>query len=96
MFDRASFNPVASFQVAQVGDIGMIDSLMGRGFYELLADTGLQPFRDLGIRHVYAALSPAHFRLLRAALKGARVEQQGTCRINGRDIPWVQISDIES
>ncbi len=42
LFGSASFNPTASLQVAQMGDVGMIDSLMGRGFYELLAAAGLQ------------------------------------------------------
>lgn len=96
MFGRESFNPTASVQVAQMGDIGMLDSLMGKGFYELLAAEGLRPFRDMGVRRVYVAIAPSHLRLMRRCLKGASIEQLGTCRINGKDIPWALITDLHA
>lgn len=95
MFEEDGFNPSSSMQIAQVGDIGTVHSLVGPGFYRSLASTGLTPFRDEGITKVYTAVSEGHLRLMQAQLQDARIQQVDVCRINGKDIPWILITDLQ-
>lgn len=87
-------NPTSSFQVMRVGDRGMIHSLLGGGFYDLLSQEGLAPFRDMGVKYVYAAVSPAHLRLMRKGMpKTIAIEEQGMCEINGHMLHWILLSE---
>ena len=98
MFDReGTINPSSSLQVMRVGDRGMIHSLLGAGFYALLAESGLKPFRDLGLRYVYAAISDAHLALMRRRLPaGIALEIEGDCSIDGHALRWVLMTEAEA
>lgn len=98
MFDRIeTINPSSSLQVMRVGDRGMIHSLLGAGFYALLAESGLKPFRDLGLRYIYAAISDSHLALMRRRLPaGIVLEVEGDCSIDGHSLRWVLMTDAES
>lgn len=98
MFDRiGTINPSSSLQVMRVGDRGMIHSLLGAGFYALLAESGLKPFRDLGLRYIYAAISDSHLALMRRRLPaGIVLEVEGDCSIDGHSLRWVLMADAES
>ena len=98
MFDRiGTINPSSSLQVMRVGDRGMIHSLPGAGFYALLAESGLKPFRELGLRYIYAAISDSHLALMRRRLPaGIVLEVEGDCSIDGHSLRWVLMTDAES
>lgn len=75
----------------------MIHSLLGAGFYALLAESGLKPFRDLGLRYVYAAISDSHLALMRRHLPvGILLEVEGDCSIDGHALRWVLMTDAEA
>lgn len=98
MFDRiGTINPSSSLQLMRVSDRGMIHSLLGAGFYALLAESGLKPFRDLGLRYIYAAISDSHLALMRRRLPaGIVLEVEGDCSIDGHSLRWVLMTDAES
>ncbi len=98
MFDRiGTINPSSSLQVMRVGDRGMIHSLLGAGFYALLAESGLKPFRDLGLRYIYAAISDSHLALMRRRLPaGIVLKVEGDCSIDGHSLRWVLMTGAES
>jgi len=96
-FDRpGTINPSSSLQLAQVGECGMAYSLMGPGFYQVLESQGLAQFERLGVRYVYAAVSDAHLRLMRARLKAVVVEYQFKCRIADHALNWVLLRPATS
>lgn len=94
LFDRRdSINPRSSLQVMQVGDRGMIHTLMGPGFYKLLEVCGLAPFEELGLHYVYAAVSDPHLSLMRTMLRNrVDVEPQGLCLIEDHYFNWVLLT----
>jgi hypothetical protein len=97
MFDRAdSVNFCSALQIQRVGDRAQIHSLLGEGFYKLLITSGLEPFRERGIRYVQAAVVEGHAALLRRSMRripGATFQDQGTCRMEGKRMRWVLITD---
>lgn len=78
--DNDSVNYTASCQININGVHGTIDTLIGSDFYKFLEKYGYQPFKDLGLIEVSAAVTAAHLRLLRTRLK---------------DINTIIITDIE-
>lgn len=98
MFDRdGTINPSSSLQVMRVGDRGMVHSLLGAGFYALLAESGLRPFKSLGLRYVYAAISDSHLALMRRRLPaGIVLDVVGDCSIDGHVLRWVLMTDAEA
>lgn len=88
-------NPSSSLQVMQVGDRAMIHSLIGNGFYDMLNSVGLKPFKEMGVKYVYAAISHAHYRLMSRRLpSGISLELHGTCTINSHTLMWVLLEDV--
>lgn len=67
--DNDSVNYTASCQININGVHGTIDTLIGGDFYNFLAEYGYQPFKDLGLVEVSAAVTKPHLRLLKAKLK---------------------------
>ncbi len=70
--DNDPVNYTASCQININGRHGTIDSLVGSGFYAWLSEYGWKPFADLGLIEVSAAMTPAHYRLLRSKLAGIK------------------------
>jgi hypothetical protein len=66
--DNDSVNYISSCQININGKHGTIDSLVGAGFYNWLAEHGFKPFSELGLVEVSAAMTAAHYRLLRTKL----------------------------
>lgn len=94
MFDRMdTLNPTSSLQVVQIGDRAFIHSLIGAGFYEMLAQQGLATFAAKGVRYVYAAVSDAHLRLMRSRLPGLQLQEHGECVIEGHAFNWVLLEE---
>ncbi|WP_367846439.1 hypothetical protein [Rhodoferax sp. WC2427] len=95
MFDRpGTVNPSSSLQVVQIGDRAFIHSLIGPGFYAMLAEEGLAAFAKKGVRYVYAAVSDAHLRLMRTRLPGIWLEElAGGCEIEGHRFNWVLLQE---
>ena len=89
---EGSLNPVASVQVAIMGECAFLYSLMGPGFYEHLAEHGLAEFEKLGLHYVYAAVSDAHLRLMRRKLKLVQVVYLFKNQIAGHLLNWVLIT----
>lgn len=72
----------------------MIHSLIGEGFYRILTSVGIEPFRKMGVDFVYAAISPAHYRLLKNNMpEGVQLTLEGECMINGYKFKWVKIHE---
>ena len=95
LFSRdGDLNPTSSFQIMRVGDRAMIHSLIGEGFYKILSDIGIKPFLDMGVRHVYAAVSPAHYRLMRNKVSsGIVITLEGDCFIDGHKFKWIKVTN---
>lgn len=89
---EGTMNPVASVQVAIMGECAFLYSLMGPGFYEHLAEHGLVEFEKLGLHYMYAAVSDAHLRLMRRKLKLAQVTYLFKNRTAGHLLNWVLIT----
>lgn len=70
--DVDSVNYTAACQININGRHGTIDTLVGKGFYNFLAEYGYAPFKELGLVEVSAAMTPAHYRLLSHKLKGIK------------------------
>lgn len=67
--DNDPVNYTAACQININGKHGTIDTLLGSDFYKFLAKYGYQPFEDLGLVEVSAAVTSAHLRLLQQKLK---------------------------
>ncbi|MFZ4286621.1 hypothetical protein [Variovorax sp. HJSM1_2] len=84
--------PTSSLQVTQMGDNALIDSLMGPGFYRLMERVGLQPFTELGIHFVYAAVTDLHLQVMRERMPLLRVTRLRGTVVDGIAMNWVEIS----
>lgn len=73
--DVDSNNYTAACQININGRHGTIDTLIGSDFYKFLAKYGYQPFKDLGLIEVSAAVTKAHLRLLRRTLKDINITE---------------------
>lgn len=97
MFDDESSNdkkPMSSMQLMQMGDHGMVHSLMGPGFYQMVQQDGFTPFTDLGIVKVYAAVSDQHLELMRRKLtKRLDITREGINNINNMPFNWISLKE---
>ena len=84
--------PTSSLQITVMGDNAMIDSLMGAGFYALMKTVGLQPFHDMGVLHVYAAVTDLHLGLLRSEMPLITAKRIRPTVVDGIVMNWVEIS----
>lgn len=74
IFGKDPVNYSAACQININGLHGTIDTLIGSDFYEFLSEYGYQPFKDLGLVEVSAAVTEAHLKLLRRRLKNINIE----------------------
>lgn len=89
-----SANYPSACQLTVNGEYGMVDTLVGPGFYKLMASDAWAPFKAQGLRVIYATISAAHLRLMRRAIGHlVDITQIGTNSIDGHAMPWVQISE---
>ena len=72
--DNDNVNYTAACQININGIHGTIDTLVGGDFYKMLSQYGYQPFKDLGLVEVSAAVTPAHLRLLRRQLQNINIK----------------------
>ncbi|WP_157900156.1 hypothetical protein [Rhodoferax koreensis] len=84
--------PTSSLQVARMGDNGMIDSLMGAGFYKLMETVGLKPFHEMGVSHVYAAMTDIHLDMLRERMPLVKATWLRPTVVDGIPMNWVEIT----
>ena len=84
--------PTSSLQITIMGDNAMIDSLLGAGFYALMQTVGLQPFHDLGVLHVYAAITDLHLQLLQQRMPLVTAKKIRPTVVDGIVMNWVEIS----
>jgi hypothetical protein len=92
VFERGPHKrPTSSLQLSRMGDNAIIDSLMGPGFYRLLEKVGLQPFEEMGIRHVYAAVTDVHLCLLADRMPLVDVTVIRPTVVDGIPMNWVEI-----
>lgn len=87
--------PASGLEVMQLGNLGVIYSLRGAGFYEALANGGLAIFREAGIDTVLAAVSKVHLRTMRQALKDrVTVRRLGSVGMHGHSFELVVIREV--
>lgn len=92
-FDRrGTINPAGGVQVFCMGEVAVLFSLLGRGFYENVAERGLAAFQQEGLKYVYASVSDAHLRLMRGKLSKVDVAFQFKNRTGGHELNWVLIT----
>lgn len=72
--DNDPINYSAACQININGCHGTIDTLIGTDFYSFLAEHGYQPFKDLGLIEISAAVTEAHLRLLKRRLKNINIK----------------------
>lgn len=93
VFERGpAKRPTSSLQVARMGDNGMIDSLMGAGFYRLMETLGLKPFHEMGVTYVYAAVTDLHLDLLRERMPLIDVTVIRPTLVDGILMNWVELT----
>lgn len=93
VFERGpGHRPDSSLQISLMGDRAVIDSLMGAGFYRLMGEVGIKPFQEMGIAHVYAAVTDVHLRLLCERMPLVHVERIGPITVDGIPMNWVEIT----
>lgn len=93
VFERGpAKRPTSSLQVARMGDNGMIDSLMGAGFYKLMETVGLKPFHEMGVSHVYAAVTDLHLEMLRDRMPLVTATWLRPTVVDGLPMNWVEIT----
>ncbi len=91
LHDAAGVRPSSGVEVLQLGNIGVLFSLRGTGFYARLASDGLGMFKDAGIDTVLTVVSKVHYRAMRIGLKGARVLRLGSVGMVGHSFELVAI-----
>lgn len=90
--DGDPLNYVASCQVWKYGDKGIMHTINGNRFYELMAELGGDVLERLGVETLEGYVTPAHARLMRIALKRvATVSVAHRGRMAGHDMVWVVI-----
>lgn len=91
LHDGDGVRPSSGVEVLQLGNIGVLFSLRGAGFYAKLAQDGLGMFKDAGIDTVLTVVSKVHYRAMRIGLKGARVMRVGQVGMVGHQFEMVAI-----
>lgn len=82
-----------SGQITIVGDKGYFDSVHGKGFYELMRQSGREIMQTLGIKTLEGDVLPAHARLMRAALAGVgEVRATDRAEIAGHEAIRIQVT----
>ena len=92
-FDRRGMiNPAGGVQIFCMGEVAVLFSLLGPGFYENVAEKGLEAFQQQGLKYVYASVSDAHLRLMRGKLSKVDVAFQFKNLTGGHLLNWVLIT----
>lgn len=95
IYGKQNLNYTSVLQISIMGDRGTIDSLNGRDFYALIKQTGLKPFRDLGLQTITAAMTAAHYRLAKRELAGiVDVRRTGETRVGPASLLWVELREL--
>ena len=94
--DADGVRPASGLEVLQLGHLGICYSLRGTGFYKMLHETGLAPFRQAGIDTVRTVVSPVHLRAMRQHLKLASVTKLGRLKMAGHEFELIAIRDNEA
>lgn len=93
VFERGPHKrPTSSLQLTVMGDNAVIDTLMGPGFYRLMEQVGLKPFEEMGIAHVYAAITDLHLRLLIERMPLIDVTVHRPTEVDGIPMLWVELT----
>lgn len=83
---------VASATITTHGCAGMIDTLNGRRFYDMMTERGIEPFAPLGLTTMHAEAEPGHVRLMQYKLRRvAEVRDEGASEIDGIALRVVKI-----
>lgn len=90
--NEADVNYVASCQVFQYGDVGIMYGINGRKFYELMAVHGAQVMAQLRVKSLEGYITPSHARLMRIALRRvADVTEAHEGMMAGHHMVWIVI-----
>jgi hypothetical protein len=89
--DADGVRPTSGLELLTMGSFAVAYSLRGAGFYKLLEESGLEPFRQIGVDTVLAAVSPVHLRAMRQRLKGATVQELQAINVGGKPMCLVVI-----
>lgn len=93
VFERGpAKRPTSSLQLTRMGDNAVIDTLMGPGFYYLMESVGIKPFQDIGIAHVYAAVTDLHLRLLVERMPLVNVTVHRPTVVDGIPMHWIELT----
>lgn len=93
IFERGPHKrPTSSLQMSVMGDNAVIDTLMGPGFYRLMEQVGIKPFQDMGIAHVYAAVTDIHLRLLLDRMPLVAVTVHRPTVVDGIPMNWIELT----
>lgn len=84
--------PTSSLQLTRMGDNAVIDTLMGPGFYRLMEQVGIKPFQDMGIAHVYAAVTDLHLRLLLERMPLVNVTVHRPTVVDDIPMHWIELT----
>lgn len=83
-----------SLQIQIAGTTGTIHSLVGEGFYHVLKETGLNMFKELGLKRISVVISKSHLRLIQRALSGkAIIEVKDQDTVAGKDLIRVEMTE---
>lgn len=98
IFDRSAANQInytASCNVFLYGDVGCMYTINGSQFYAALAEPGQLAalMASLGVKTLEGYVTPAHARLMRAALRRvAHVVIRSEGEMAGHNMVWVVVT----
>lgn len=93
--DAHGVRPTSGLELLTMGNFAVAYSLRGAGFYQLLEQSGLEPFRRIGVNTVLAAVSPLHLRAMRQRLKHATVQELQPIEMAGNRFELVMVRDTQ-
>jgi hypothetical protein len=93
--DKDNVNYTAACQININGKYGTIDTLVGGDFYKMLAEYGYQPFKDLGLVEISAAVTYAHLRLLKRQLRDIKITEveEPSTEDSHLKLCWIRITE---
>lgn len=90
--DADGVRPTSGVELFTMGSFAVAYSLRGPGFYKLLEESGLEPFRQIGVDTVLAAVSPVHLRAMRQRLKHGKVQELQAIEVGGKALRLVIVN----
>jgi len=91
VYSRHPHNPIAGCRIEQVGALGVVSGIWGRGFY-LAAPAILAAAAAKGMTALRGSVTPAHARLLARVLPAGIVSDDGEEIVGGHKLRAVTVA----